>query len=159
MYKFHCFQDHYMLLKWYASKNCQKKFRMTKSGCSKFFLTIFLQITGINSEFPKMVILNFFWQFPQNTGVNLEWPKMAILNFLWQFFPKKLVQIRNGQKWPFWIFPNNFSQKDWYKFGMARNGQSEFFLTIFPKKTGINLERPKMAILNFFWQFFPKRLV
>ena len=54
---------------------------------------------------------------------NLEWPKMAILNF---------------------------SQKDWYKFGMAKNGHSKFFLTIFPKKTGINLEWPKMAVLIFF---------
>ena len=42
---------------------------------------------------------------------------------------------------------------------MAKNGCSEFFLTIFPKKTGINLEWPKMAIPNFLQQFFPKRLV
>ena len=32
---------------------------------------------------------------------------------------------------------------------MAKNGCSEFFLTIFPKKTGINSEWPKMCILNF----------
>ena len=85
--------------------------------------------------------------------------------FFQQFFPKRLVQIRNGQKWMFqfffdnvsqkdWykfgmaknghfkFFSNNFSQEDWYKFGMAKNGHSEFFPTIFPKKTGINLEWP-----------------
>ena len=75
-------------------------------------------------------------------------------------------------------FSNNFLPKDSYKFGMAKNGHSEFFLTIFPKKTGINLEWPKMAILsfsdnfpqkdwykfgmailNFFQQFSPKGLV
>ena len=49
--------------------------------------------------------------FPKETGINLKWPKMAIPNF-----------------------SNNFSQKDWYKFGMAKNGCSEFFPTIFPKR-------------------------
>ena len=52
---------------------------MAKNGHSKCFLTI----------------------FPQMTGINSEWPKMAILNF---------------------------SQKDWYKFGMAKT--SENFQTI-----------------------------
>ena len=51
-------------------------------------------------------------------------------------------------------FFQQFSQKDWYKFGMAKNGCSKFFPTIFPKKTGTNLEWPKMAVLNFFQQFF-----
>ena len=32
---------------------------------------------------------------------------------------------------------------------MAKNDHSKFFLTIFPKKTSINLEWPKMAIPNF----------
>ena len=40
-----------------------------------------------------------------------------------------------GCKWPFQIFSDSFSQKDWYKFGMAKNGHSEFFPTVFPKKT------------------------
>ena len=59
-------------------------------------------------------------------------------------------KIQDGQKWSFQIFTDNFPQKYWYKFGIAKNGHSEFFLTIFPKKTGINLEWPKMAVLNFF---------
>ena len=43
---------------------------------------------------------------------------------------------------------------------MAKNGHSEFFLTIFPKKTGINSEWPKMAVLIFFSDnFSQKRLV
>ena len=77
-------------------------------------------------------------------------------------------KIQNGQKWAFQIYSDNFpqkdwykfgmakiffwqfSQKDWYKFGMVKNGHSKFFLTIFPKKTGIKSEWPKMAVLNFF---------
>ena len=42
------------------------------------------------------------------------------------------------------------------KFRMAKNGCSEFSLTIFPKKTGINSERPKMAIPNFSNNFSQK---
>ena len=91
-------------------------------------------------------------------------------------------KIQNGQKWPFQTFSDNFPQKDWYKFGMVKNGHfnffsdnfsqkdwykfrmvkndhSKFFPTIFPKKPGINSEWPKMAIPNFFQQFFQKRLV
>ena len=81
---------------------------------------------------------------------------MALLNFFQQFFLKRLVQIWNDQKWPFWIFSDNFSQKDWYKLGMAKNGCSKFFLTIFPKKTGTNLKWPKMAIPNFSDNFSQK---
>ena len=77
---------------------------MPKNGCSIYFLTIFPKNIGINSEWPKMGILNFFQHI-------LEWPKMAILNF-----------------------SNNFSQKDWYKFGMAKNGHSEFFDNLFGTK-------------------------
>ena len=51
----------------------------------------------------------------------------------------KFGMAKNGH---FKFFSNNFSQEDWYKFGMAKNGHSEFFPTIFPKKTGINLEWP-----------------
>ena len=76
---------------------------MAKNGHFDFFLTI----------------------FPKKTGINSEWQKMAILTFFQQFSPKRLVQIQNGPKWPFQIFSNNFSQKDWYKFGMAKNGCSE----------------------------------
>ena len=63
-------------------------------------MTIFPQKTGINSEWSKMAVLNFLTIFPRKTGINLEWPKMAI---------------------------PNFSQKDWYKFRMAKNGYSKFF--------------------------------
>ena len=62
-----------------CTEKLSEKFRMTKNGRSKLFLTI----------------------FPKKTGINLEWPKIAILNFFGQFFPKTLVQIWNGQKWPF----------------------------------------------------------
>ena len=81
---------------------------MVKNGSSK---TIFPKKTGINLEWPKMAVLIFPTIFPKETGINLKWPKMAIPNF-----------------------SNNFSQKDWYKFGMAKNGCSEFFPTIFPKR-------------------------
>ena len=59
---------------------------------------------------------------------------------------KKFGMAKNGRS----DFSNDFSQKDWEKFGMAKNGCSEFFLTSFPKKTGINSEWPKMAIPNNF---------
>ena len=53
--------------------------------------------------------------------------------------------VKNGNSE---FFSDNFSQKDWYKFGLVRNGCSEFFLTIFPKETGTNLEQPKIVIPN-----------
>ena len=95
--------------------------------------------------------------FPKKTGVNLEWQKMVVLNFFQQVFPKKTGINYEWQKWPFQIFPDNFPKKDWYKFfpkdcyklGMARNGHSKFFSTIFPKKT-CKFRMAKMAILNFF---------
>ena len=63
---------------------------------------------------------------------------------------RKIVRKNSdGQKLPFQILSDNFPQKDWYKFGMVKSAHSEFFLTIFPKKTGINLEWPNIAILNF----------
>ena len=65
-------------------------------------------------------------------------------------------KIQNCQKWLFQIFSDIFSQKDWYKFRMAKNGCSKFFLTIFPKKTDINSEWPKMAVPNFFPTIFPE---
>ena len=77
---------------------------MAKNGCSDFFPTIFPKETGINLEWPKMASQFFPTIFPKRTGINLEWPKMAVLNF-----------------------SNNFSQKDCYKFGMAKNGCSKFF--------------------------------
>ena len=65
MYKFHCFQAHYTLLKQYVQKNCQKKFGTAKNGYSEIFLTIFPKKTGINLEWPKMVIPNFSDNFSQ----------------------------------------------------------------------------------------------
>ena len=41
---------------------------------------------------------------------------------------------------------------------MAKNGHSKFFLTIFPKKTGINSEWPKICIPNLLKPFGTKRL-
>ena len=45
--------------------------------------------------------------------------------------PKHPTQSHsNGLQHPKVVIPNfsdNFSQKDWYKFGMAKNGCSEFF--------------------------------
>ena len=71
---------------------------MAKNGCSKFFLTNFAKKTGINSEWPKMCILNLlkpFWY--KKTGSNLEWPKMGILNYLNLSSAKKLEEIWNGK--------------------------------------------------------------
>ena len=51
-------------------------------------------------------------------------PNMAKM-VIW-IFPKRWEEIWNGQKWPFQISCDNF-----------------------PKKTGINLEWPEMAVSNF----------
>ena len=67
---------------------------MAKNGHSKFFPTI----------------------FPKKTGINSDWPKMAILNF---------------------------SQKDWYKFRMAKNGCSEFIETFLVQKDWKNFRMAK----------------
>ena len=40
---------------------------------------------------------------------------------------------------------------------MAKNGHSEFFPTIFPKKTGINSEWPKIHNLNLFKPIWYKK--
>ena len=69
-------------------KIVRKKRGMTKIGRSEFFLTIFPQKTGINSEQPKMAIPNFFLTiFSKKTGINFEWPKMAVPNFLLTILP------------------------------------------------------------------------
>ena len=122
---------------------------------------IFPKKTGTHSEWSKMAIQNFFQQFFPKRLISIQngqkwsfqiFPTMAILNFFQQFFSKRLIQIWNGQKWLLQFFSNNFCQKDWnklewpkiaipnfskrdwYKFGIAQNGCSKFFPTIFPKK-------------------------
>ena len=51
----------------------------------------------------KWLFQIFSDNFPKKTGINLEQPKLAVPNFF-----------------------NNFSQKDWYKFRMAKNGHFKF---------------------------------
>ena len=90
-------------------------------------------------------------------GRNSEWPFLAIPNCFEQFFPKIWEEIQNGHIWLFQIFLNNISQKDGKKFGMTKNGCSEFFQTFFPKKTGRNLEWQKFGILNLSKPFWCKK--
>ena len=54
-------------------------------------------------------------------------------------------------------FSDNFSQKDWYKFRMAKSGCSEFFPTIFPKKTGIIQNCQKYAFIAFIEAFLVQK--
>ena len=42
---------------------------------------------------------------------------------------------------------------------MAKYSCSKFFLTTFPRKTGINLEWPKMGTPNLFKPFWPVQLI
>ena len=66
----------------------------------------------------------FLMIFLKKTGINLEWP----------IFPKK---TGINSEWPimaFQIFSNNFSQKDWYKFRMAKNVHSKFIETFLVQK-------------------------
>ena len=58
--------------------------------------------------------------------------------------------MAKNEKWLFQTFSDNFSQKDWYKFGMAKNGYSKFFLTIFKKKTDTNFGMAKNGLPYFF---------
>ena len=77
---------------------------MAKNSHSEFFLTIFPKMTGTNSKCQKMGILNYFLKiFPEKTGINSKWPKMVVSNFFQQF-----------------------SQKHWSKFGIAKDRCSNF---------------------------------
>ena len=92
----------------------------------------------------------FLTIFPKKTGINLEWPKMAIPKFSNNFSQKDWYKFRMAKNVHSKFIETFLVQKDWKKFGMAIKGHSEFFLTIFPKKTGINSKWPKMDVLNFF---------
>ena len=76
---------------------------MAKNCHSEFFPTIFPKKTDINSEWPKIAILNFFDNFSKKTGMNSEGPKMAILNFsdnFSQLIPVLSEKIQYGHFWP-----------------------------------------------------------
>ena len=47
-------------------------------------------------------------------------------------------------------FSTNFSQKDWYKFRMAKKAYTEFIETSLVQKDWKKFELPKMGILNLF---------
>ena len=139
-----------------------EKFRMAIFAHSKFIPVFLGKIVGKNSEQQFLAIPNLYQSF---WGKLLEkiwnshcWPFQFSSHFSWE----KL------SKWPFQFFSDNFSQKDWYKFGMA----IYFFLTIFPKKWGeiqnghffdnfpqkdwYKFGMAKMVIPNFFQQFSEK---
>ena len=81
-----------------------------------------------------MAIPNFFWQFYPKTGISLEWPK-----------------------WLFQIFPDNFSQKDWYKFRMAKNAYSEFIQTFLVQKDLKKFGMAKNGHFEFIWTFLVQK--
>ena len=62
---------------------------MAKTGCLKFFLTIYPKKTGKNSEWPKMAILNFFQQFPQKDWYKFGMAKNGHFKFFRTIYPKK----------------------------------------------------------------------
>ena len=60
-----------------------------------------------------------------------------------KYLNSELQKISKAQKF-------SYVQKNCQKkFRMAKNSHSDFFLIIFPKKTGTHLEWPKLAVLNF----------
>ena len=75
---------------------------------------------------------------------------------------RKIVRKNLKQpNWPFQMFSDNLSQKDWYKFGMAKNGDSKLIKTFLVQKhwkkiVGKNLECPFLAILNLYQSFWEK---
>ena len=82
---------------------------------------------------------------------------MVVPIFFWQFFPKRLVQIQNGQKWPFQLFSDNFSQNEWHKFGMAKNGCSNIFRQFFSQKDWHKLGMAKYDHFEFFPTHFSQK--
>ena len=105
---------------------------------------LFLAIPNLCQSFGKIVRKKF--------GMAL----LVILNFFLSFLEKLLEEIQNSQKLPFQIISDIFPQKDRYKFRMAKNSHSTFFLTIFSKKIGRNLKWPKLVIPNFVEPFWYK---
>ena len=128
---FQLFSDNFSQNEWH-------KFGMAKNGCSNIFRQFFSQKDWYKLGMAK----NDHFPIFSNNFSQKDWYKFS-----------------NGQKWLFQFFSNNFSQKNWYKFGMAKNACSNLFLTIFPKRTGINLEWKKWPFHIIFQQFFSRRLV
>ena len=62
---------------------------------------MFPRKTGINLEWPKMAVSIFFDNFSQKDWYKFGMEKMAIPIIFKQCFSRRLVQIWNGQKWPF----------------------------------------------------------
>ena len=98
---------------------------------------------------------------------------MPILGHL-EFVPIVLRKITGKiwKKWPFQIFCNNFSQKDWYKFEMAKRAIPNFFQQFFLERVPqiwngqkwsfqifSNNFSQKWPFQNFSNNFFQKRLV
>ena len=128
----------------------------------QIFLTIFSKKTGINLEWPKMAIPNFFWQFfPIYTslvGKNSEEPFLAIPNLYQSFWEKLSEKIQNSHFWPFWIYTSLFGKSCQKKFRVAIFGHSEFIPVFLGKIVGKNSEWPVLAILNLYQSFLKKNL-
>ena len=125
-------------------------------GRSKFISVFLEQIVRKNLEWLFLAIPNLYRSFGKIVRKKFGMAFLIILNFFLSFLEKLLEEIHNSQKLPFRIFPDNFSQKDWYKFRMAKNSHSTFFLTNFSKKMGRNLKWPKLGIPNFLEPFWYK---
>ena len=149
---------------------------MAKNGIPNFFLTIFPKKTGINSEWSKMVVFNFFDSFSQKDWYKFRMAKNGHSKFFLTIFWYKFGMAKMAFQIFFLTIFDNFPKMtgiNWYKFRMVKNGWPFFFnfFDSFSQKTGINfsltkrLEWPKMAVFpkNWFFQIFltifPKRLV
>ena len=67
-----------------------------------------------------------------------------------KFFPKKLVQIRNGQKRPFQIYSNLSGAKRLEEFQNSQKWAFQIYLNLLNAKRQRNLEWPKLGIPNLF---------
>ena len=71
---------------------------------------------------------------------------------------QKLDEIQNGQNWACQFFSNDFGAKRLKETQNNQNWAFQFFKPFWCKKTGRNLEQPKLGIPNFSNHFGTKRL-
>ena len=153
-------------------KNCQKKFRTSIFGHSKF-LQVFLYQKGLNKfrmhifgqcgeivrknlEQLFLAIMNLYQSFWKNCQKKFEMAIFGHSEFIAVFLGKIVGKIMNGHFWPFQIYTSTFGKNCWKKFGMAIFGHSKFIPVFLRKIVRKNSEWPFLTILNLYQSFWEK---
>ena len=149
MYKFHCFQDHYLPLQIWINLDCLiskflpvflhekdfNKFRMPIFGHSEFIPVFFGKIVRKNLEQPFLAILNLYQSF---------WEKNC---------QKKFRMAISGHSKFVPVFLGKIVRK---QFGTAIFGHSEFIPVFLGKIVGKYLKWPFLTIPNLYQSFWEK---